>query len=392
MYRQQMRHFRPIKSSLCILLTLAVNAGSQQPRSELGVYLGWVGTYPGNRLQEGARLAKQSGFQTIRLPLVASFETDFGIGIGRGTTCHGKQTLASLVSLPAYAKVLADPAFRTIFLTVWGDSNSYDACDARDPKTDQHPHKRYLDKTFYSIAANRDRTRNEYADLTYRIYKTYQRSGKVFGISNWEGDNELYCDSAYYFANNPAFRSTCEAKRNTIGRPDRIPSVFRASPTGDRRRPGARNARRAQRRLSYLGNRSERIPVPQRSSLAEHAGGRYSLSSHAGLRQLLRLGKYRIHAPSSSLGISTNLQNRFQGHVIVGEFGFDRGLDPAASEHASSAIGTMRRARVPYAIWWQIFDQPPLAGLNDKGLFGLYDDHEKLTAPGKAFLDPQPAP
>ena len=47
----------------------------------------------------------------------------------------------------------------------------------------------------------------------------------------------------------------------------------------------------------------------------------------------------------------------------------------------------MRRAHVPYAIWWQIFDQPPLAGLNDKGLYGLYDDHEKLTAPGKAFLD-----
>src|SRR5579864_2940903 len=106
-----MRHSRPISSSLCILLTLAVNARSQQ----LGVYLGWVGTYPGNRLQEGARLAKQSRIQTIRLPLVASFETDFGIG----TACHGKQTLASLVSLPAYARVLADPAFRTIFLTIW---------------------------------------------------------------------------------------------------------------------------------------------------------------------------------------------------------------------------------------------------------------------------------
>src|SRR5690242_8215589 len=100
-----MRHFRPIKSSLCILLALAGSARSQQPRSpELGVYLGWVGTYPGNRLQEGARMAKemakQSGIRTIRLPLVASVETDFGIG----TSCHGKQTLESLVSLPAYSQ------------------------------------------------------------------------------------------------------------------------------------------------------------------------------------------------------------------------------------------------------------------------------------------------
>ena len=386
-----MRHFRPIKSSLCILLTLAVNAGSQRPRSELGVYLGWVGTYPGNRLQEGARLAKQSGLQTIRLPLVASFETDFGIGIGRGTTCHGKQTLASLVSLPAYAKVLADPAFRAIFLTVWGDSNSYDACDVRDPKTDQHPHKRYLDKTFYSIAANRDRTRNEYADLTYRIYKTYQRSGKVFGISNWEGDNELYCDSAYYFANNPAFRSTCEAKRNTIDVLAAYRQFFELRQQGiDAGR--ARAMREGLKGVSVI-------------SVIEVSAFRFLKEAH--LPSMLEdvipsvpMPDYVSYSAWESIGSSPeqlsrdldDLQNRFQGHVIVGEFGFDRGLDPAASEHASSAIGTMRRARVPYAIWWQIFDQPPLAGLNDKGLFGLYDDHEKLTAPGKAFLDPQPAP
>ena len=84
------------------------------------------------------------------------------------------------------------------------------------------------------------------------------------------------------------------------------------------------------------------------------------------------------------------LQKRFKGQVMVGEFGFDRGLDQAAAGHAASVAKTMRRARVGYAIWWQIFDQPPLAGLNDKGLYGLYDDQEKLTGPGKAFLDAVP--
>jgi hypothetical protein len=72
---------------------------------------------------------------------------------------------------------------------------------------------------------------------------------------------------------------------------------------------------------------------------------------------------------------------------MVGEFGFDRGLDKSAAEHAARVFKTMRRARATYAIWWQIFDQPPLPGLNDKGLYGLYDDHGKLTAPGKALLD-----
>ena len=380
-----MRHFRPISSSLCILLALAVNARSQQ----IGVYLGWVGTYPGNRLQEGARLAKemakQSGLQTIRLPLVASVETDFGIG----TSCHGKQPLASLVSLPAYAQVLADPAFRTIFLTVWGDSNSYDACDARDPKTDQHPHKRYLNKTFYSTAANRDRTRSEYADLTYRIYKTYQGSGKVFGISNWEGDNELYCDSAYYFATTPAFRSSCEAKRKTAD----VLNAYRQFFTLRQQGIDAGKARAARDGLKGVSV----LSVIEVSALRFLKDGHFP-SMLEDVIPSVPMPDYISYSAWESIGSADqlsrdldDLQKRFQGHVMVGEFGFDRGLDPAASEHASSAISAMRRARVAYAIWWQIFDQPPLAGLNDKGLYGLYDDHGKLTAVGKAFLDSQPS-
>ena len=377
-----MRHFRPTNSSLCILLTLAVSARSQQPRSELGVYLGWVGTFPGNRLQEGARLAKQSGIQTIRLPLVASVETDFGIG----TSCHGKQALASLVSLPAYAQVLADPAFRTIFLTVWGDSNSYDACAARDPKTDQHPHKRYLDKKFYSIAANRDRTRSEYADLTYRIYKTYQGSGKVFGISNWEGDNELYCNSAYYFATNAAFRSSCEAKRNTTDVLKSYRQFFELRQQGiDQGR--ARAMREGLKGVSVI-------------SVIEVSAFRFLKEAHLpsmldDIIPSVPMPDYVSYSAWESIGATPDqlfrdlddLQKRFKGHLMVGEFGFDRGLDQSAAAHAASVINTMRRARVPYAIWWQVFDQPPLSGLNDKGLYGLYDDHGKLTAPGKAFLD-----
>jgi hypothetical protein len=359
-----------------------VSARSQQ----LGVYLGWVGTYPGNRLQEGARLAKQSGVQTIRMPLVASVEADFGIG----QTCHGQQTLASLVSLPAYAQVLKYPAFRTIFLTVWGDSNSYDACDARDPKTDQHPHKRYLDKAFYSIAANRDQTRSEYADLTYRLYQTYRGSGKVFGISNWEGDNELYCDSAYYFANNAAFRSSCEARRDTTDVLNAYRQFFELRQQGiDAGK--ARALREGLKGVSVI-------------SVIEVSALRFLKESHLAsmlddVIPAISMPDYVSYSAWESIGAAAEqlsrdldeLQIRFKGRLMVGEFGFDRGLDPAAAEHATSAISAMRRAHLPYAIWWQIFDQPPLVGLGDKGLYGLYDDHGKLTVPGQAFLSSQPS-
>jgi len=381
-----MRHFPPTRSSLCAVLILAVSGRSQVParqlQPEMGVYLGWVGTYPGNRLREGARLAKQSGFETIRIPLVASVETDFGIG----ALCHGKQTLASLISLPEYAKVLGDPAFRTIFLTVWGDSNSYEACEPRDPRTDQHPHKHYLEKTFYSVAANRDRTRTEYADLIYHLYKTYRGSGKAFGISNWEGDNELYCDSAYYFATNRAFRSSCEAKRNTLD----ILTAYRQF--FELRQQGIEAGRERALREGLKG-----VSV---RSVIEVSALRFLKESH--LPSMLEdvvpsvaIPDYISYSAWESIGSAPKqllkdldgLQKRFQGRVTVGEFGFDRGLDKSAAEHAASVAKTMRRARVTYAIWWQIFDQPPLAGLNDKGLYGLYDDHGKLTAPGKALLD-----
>lgn len=381
-----MRHFLPPKSNLCILLALAVNANSQQVRSrqspsQPGVYLGWVGTYPGNRLQQGARLAKQAGIQTIRLPLVASVEIDFGIG----TACHGKDTLASLASLPSYARVLGDRAFRTILLTVWGDSNSYDACEARDPRTDQHPHKRYLEKAFYSIAANRERTRTEYADLIYRLYKTYRGSGKVFGISNWEGDNELYCDSAYYFATNPAFRSSCEARRSAMD----VLVAYRQFL--ELRQQGIEAGRARAMREGLKG-----VSVV---SVIEASAIRFLKEAHLpsileNVLPSIAMPDYVSYSAWESIGSPEqlmkdleDLQMRFHGRVIVGEFGFDRGLDPSAVEHARSAIAAMRRSRVSYAIWWQIFDQPPLAGLNDKGLYGLYDNQGKLTAPGKAFLE-----
>jgi hypothetical protein len=352
----------------------------------MGVYLGWVGTYPGNRLQEGARLAKQAGFQTIRIPLVASVERDFGIG----TACHENQTLVSLASLPAYARVLADPAFRTIFLTVWGDSNSYGACDARNARTDQHPDKRYLTKAFYSIAANRDRTRTEYADLIYQLYKTYHQSGKVFGISNWEGDNELYCDSAWYFATDAAFRSSCEAKRKTSDALDAYRQFLELREQGIRsgRDRALRDGLKGVSVVSVMEVSALRfLKEAHRPSMLEDVIPSVPMPDYISYSAWESIGS----TPQQLSRDLDELQKRFKGRLIVGEFGFDGGLDKSASVHAASVIRTMRRAQVSYSIWWQIFDQPPLAGLNDKGLYGLYDDHAKLTATGKAFLDSQPS-
>ena len=349
--------------------------------AEIGVYLGWVGTYPGDRLQEGARLAKQFGFQTIRMPLVASVETDFGIG----STCHGRESLADLAQLPTYAHILADPAFQTIFLTVWGDSSSYDACQPRDPHTDQHPHKRYLTREFYSVEKNREHMREDYADLTYRLYQTYRGSGKVIGISNWEGDNDLYCDAAALYALDAGFRGKCDAARK-IG--DAV-AAYRQFLT--LRHEGIRLGRDRARRDSLTGvSVVETIEFSSLHMLKD----RHLENMLDDVIPYVAEPDYVSYSAWESIGNPDQLshdlhqlQSRFGARLLAGEFGFDRGLDPSAADHAAAALAVMRKLPVRYAVWWQIFDQPPLEGLGDKGLYGLYDNTGALTPIGTRFLN-----
>ncbi len=349
-----------------------------QAQTEIGVYFGWVGTMPGNRLIQAARLAKSAGIHTIRLPLVASVDLDFGIG----SDCNPRLTLAGIAKLPQYSNVLGDPAFRTIFLTTWGDSNSYHPCQARDPRSDQHRGKLYLDKTYYS-ADNRDHMRMEYSDLSYYLCQTYRNSGKIFAISNWEGDNELYCDAAAYFATKPAFRSACESRRATSDAIDAYREYLTL------RHEGIESGRK---RAAADGFKNVSV-----MDMIEFSSLRLLESNHlpdmlhdvipsAPRSDLVSYSAWESLGDSLAKDLE-ELKKRFGDRLIAGEFGFDRGLDPAAAEHAARAAAALRSARIRYGIVWQIFDQPPLEGLGDKGLYGLYDEKGRLTPVGRKIFE-----
>jgi hypothetical protein len=371
---------RVLKTSVAAIFALtAASAPRPAIPADIGVYLGWVGTHHGNRLAEGARLAKQFGFQTIRMPLVASFETDFGIG----SACHGSDSLAGLVSFPAYADILRDPAFHIIFLTVWGDSNSYDACEARDPRTDQHPHKRYLNPEYYSIEKNRQRMREDYAGLTYRLYRDYRGTEKIIGISNWEADNELYCDAATLYAINPEFRSTCDGKRKTGD----VVAAYRQFLT--LRHEGINLGKDRAQRDGFTGvSLREVIEISSFRFLKD----RHLETALDDVLPSVPEPDFVSYSAWESIGSPDqlaqdlrDLQARVHSKLMVGEFGFDRGLDPSAADRATAALAAMRKAGMAYSVWWQIFDQPPLTGLGDKGQYGLYDDSGQLTTIGKRF-------
>jgi len=350
-------------------------AAAAAQSTNVGVYLGWVGTYPGNRLEVGANLAKTSGIDTIRVPLVASVDIDFDIG----RQCESHLTLREIAALRQYRDVFRDPALKTIFLTTWGDSRSYNPCQPRDPRSDQHPHKLYLDKNYY-YSASRDRMRAEYSDLTYHLYETYHGSGKLFGISNWEGDNELYCDAALYFVTRPAFRSMCESERTTGD----VIVAYREYLTLRHQGIEDGRSRAAQHGLKDVTV----VDVVEFSAF-------HSLNGNPGLLQDVIPN---VPAPGlvsysawESLGDSlakdlAELKNRFHEKLIIGEFGFDRGLDPSAPAKLEATLKTIRENQIPCAIFWQMFDQPPLEGLGDKGLYGLYDRNLAITDLGQRIL------
>ncbi len=348
--------------------------------SDLGVYLGWVGSFDGNRLEEGVRLARQMGFQTVRLPLTASVATDFRVG----ASCDPRHSLAELASLPVYATILREPAFKMIVLTTWGDSHTYNPCGPLDPHSDQHSDKRYLDETFYAGRDSRNSLREEYAQLAYELSRKLSGSGKVIGISNWEGDNELYCDSAWYFAMNPGFRASCEHKRSTSG----VVNAYRQFLT--LRQEGLVEGRERARREGF--NDVSVLSVVEFSAL-RFLNEKNLPSVLDDVLPTIPMPDFVSYSAWESLGLPipefaqdlAALQKRFGRHLIVGEFGFDRGLDSLAAKRAADVIKVMRTSGIRCAIWWQIFDQPPLFGLGDKGLYGLYDRKGEITQFGVIF-------
>ena len=349
-----------------------------QNQSETGAYIGWVGTYQGNRLSRGGELAKQTGFKTVRLPLLPSAEKDFGFG----KRCHNDVTLTDLVSLSHYRKIISNPFFNTVILTIWGSGRSYLACRDRNVFF-QYPLKKYLDHRFYYDQAEMDLLEKEYENLTYWLLKTNRGTSKKFILINWEGDNEIYCGAAWFYAVDEKFRQQCGDLTRIHSRTEALRKFFVLRDRGIKKGRvracadslcGPKDARvlsaiefnsvRFLREKNYPNILDDVISsVPQADFYSYSA---YESLNDQKLREDLK-----------------ELQIRFGDKLMVGEFGFDRALIPDFEEQAREAVAVMGELGIFYKIWWQIFDQPPAAG--DKGLSGLYDQQGNITALGRIF-------
>ncbi|HEX4963391.1 MAG TPA: hypothetical protein VF173_21355 [Thermoanaerobaculia bacterium] len=71
--------------------------------------------------------------------------------------------------------------------------------------------KTYVDPTLYDDVNAYNAVVADYRDLTENLYQLYHGTGKTFIVSNWEGDNAVYCSGAYAYATDATFRAACDA-------------------------------------------------------------------------------------------------------------------------------------------------------------------------------------
>jgi hypothetical protein len=122
-----------------------------------------------------------TGFHAIRLLLSPQSQRFYSMPQPR--CAGGTRSLTCLLESEPLQQALALKTLQVVMFTAY-DFTSF-------------PRQRYLDPEF--LKANRQRVFDEYREFTEAIMRTYSGSGRVFIISHWEGDNQVYCGSSYNF-------------------------------------------------------------------------------------------------------------------------------------------------------------------------------------------------
>lgn len=113
--------------------------------------------------------------------------------------CSPQGTLTSLLNSAPIQEAINNANLRTFLLTAFDRT----ACGNNA--------KIYLDPTLYDDPNAYNAVVADYRDLTMNLYQLYHGTGKKFILSNWEGDNAVYCSGAFAYATDPSFRAACDA-------------------------------------------------------------------------------------------------------------------------------------------------------------------------------------
>lgn len=110
------------------------------------------------------------------------------------SNCAVQDSLSAELQTAEVQQALSNPNLTTIVLTV----SDRTAC----PNNTQI----YVDPALYPNSG----VVNDYQGLTQSLYQQFHDSGKTFIISNWEGDNVVYCGLSYAYATDTVSRAACD--------------------------------------------------------------------------------------------------------------------------------------------------------------------------------------
>ncbi|MDO8520546.1 MAG: SH3 domain-containing protein [bacterium] len=311
-----------------------------------GVYF-WGGTLNGaggNLLSMGSVILDDIGANTIRIVMSPKSDMDYNSG-----GCISNFSLKSLAQRGDFNAILSNPQFTTIVVTAI-DGVTFGDCTT---------HK-YLDPTFFT-PANIDGVSQEYADFANYLSGAFP--SKTFIVSNWEGDNAIYCGTAYGF--NPS-NSSCSYQQNLLGfekwTDARIAGIRAANA------PNVRSAVEFNI-VRYLKNNG--LPSVLYDVLPNVNPDYVSYSSYESTNSIASGDN------GSQLGADVNtIRNITSKEIIIGEYGYAAGTRDQSKTYLETATNEISSLGITKAIVWMSLD-------SSDGQYGLYDPNAALTPSGE---------
>ncbi|PJE50717.1 MAG: hypothetical protein COV29_03205 [Candidatus Yanofskybacteria bacterium CG10_big_fil_rev_8_21_14_0_10_36_16] len=327
-----------------------INQAKAQTINNVGAYF-WAGNVKdlgGGFIKTGETLLEGLGSSIIRISMSPRFRIDYNLGGG----CISNFSLETLAKGPDLNPILTNPSFSTIIITAY-DGTSFSDCET----------KNYLYPDLYT------------PEITAAIEQEYKAlaqylgtiKGKTFIILNWEGDNDIYCGTAYGATANscPNYQKHIEGFTKWINARTK---GIKSAGVGNVYSGVEFNI------VRYLKNAG--LPSILYDVIPNVAADYFSYSSYESINELYSGDngtKLLSDITTAKSAISAGGGNN--SNFIIGEYGFET-LGREDSKNKLETVTNLLHSRgVRYAIVWNLLDSG--------GGFGLYDSNAVLTPSGK---------
>lgn len=288
-----------------------------------------------------------------------------GMDYNTDTKCIEDFRLAGVLDDDELRSALADPRLQVLIMTVY-DGTGFGDCMTHS----------YFSPGFYSHV-NTARMVQEYSDFVYRLYESFNGSGKRFILSNWEGDNAVYCGMAYPYVMFSSFREQCHKVygRNYAGNHSPADSIEGMVLWMKARYLGVMLGKERARANKLTG--VDVFVAPEISSVHMLKSRGYPSVLHDVLtRAPFDYVSYSAYEslgktdPASALKADLETIRSIAGAspIILGEIGFPRSVyAERLIDVAARVTQTALESGVSYIIHWNLYDQDTASD------FGLYD-------------------